>query len=161
MSLKENPGEVFTKPIQIGMLVNDLEKTLENLEKIFGIGPFRIVEYPPENMKNVTREYNGKPADFTAKFCFFDLGNIELEIIQPLSGKNIWSDYLNQNGPGIHHIKFNIPRHKEVKDYLGEYDVKMTQMGSAVGKNAGKEWAFYGTKDLIGFDIEVMNDIIE
>lgn len=87
MSIKENPGKTFSKPIQIGLIVSDLETTLDNLQKIFGIGPFRIVNYPPEGMENIERMYQGEPADFTAKFCFFDLGNIEFEIIQPLSGK--------------------------------------------------------------------------
>ena len=161
MSLKENPGEVFTKPIQIGVLVRDLDKTLENLENIFGIGPFRIVDYPPEGEDNLVMEYNGEPADFTAKFCFFDLGNIELELIQPLSGKTVWSDYLDRHGDGIHHIKFDIPRHDELKEYMDENGVAMTQSGSAVGKNAGKTWAYYGTEDLIGFAIEVMNRLDE
>jgi len=150
---------LFNRPIQIGLIVEDLENTLENLEKIFGIGPFRIVEFPPEGEENVTRMYYGQPSDFKAKFCFYDLGNIELEIIQPLSGENIWSDFLAKHGPGLHHIKFNVPEHEEVRDYLGEHDIKITQMGSSVGKNAGKTWVFYGTEDKIGFAIELMNQL--
>jgi hypothetical protein len=42
-----DPKEVFRKPIQIGLLVDDLETVIQNLETIFGIGPFRVVNFPP------------------------------------------------------------------------------------------------------------------
>ena len=73
------------KPIQIGLIVKDLEKTLENLQNIFGIGPFRIVDFPPKGHENIKMMYKGEDGNFTAKFCFFDFENIEFEIIQPLS----------------------------------------------------------------------------
>ena len=36
-----DPKTTFRNPIQIGLLVDDLEPMLEKFEKIFGIGPFR------------------------------------------------------------------------------------------------------------------------
>jgi methylmalonyl-CoA/ethylmalonyl-CoA epimerase len=156
-----DPKEVFRKPIQIGLLVDNLEEVLKNLEDIFGIGPFRIVEFPPSGYENVMRKYKGEDADFSAKFCFFDLGNIELEIIQPLSGKSIWRDFIDENGPGLHHIKFSVREHAPVREYLEGQGIEIEQMGASVGKNAGKEWVFYDTRNKIGFGIEVMNELIK
>jgi methylmalonyl-CoA/ethylmalonyl-CoA epimerase len=161
MSQNEMPASVFLRPIQIGLIVKDLDRTLENLQKIFGIGPFRIVDFPPEGHEDIKRVYKGENADFTAKFCFFDLGNIELEIIQPLSGKSIWQDFIDEKGPGLHHIKFNVPEHGPVSTYLEGNGIGITQMGGAVGKNAGKEWVFYDTEEKIGFAIETINEIIK
>jgi methylmalonyl-CoA/ethylmalonyl-CoA epimerase len=155
------PDQVFRNPIQIGLIVEDLDKTLENLQNIFGIGPFRVVDFPPEGHENIMRKYHGKDADFTAKFCFFNLGNIELEIIQPLSGESIWRDFINKNGPGLHHIKFSIPEHEAVHQYFAENEIGISQMGASVGKNAGKTWVFYDTEDKIGFAIELMNEIVK
>jgi methylmalonyl-CoA/ethylmalonyl-CoA epimerase len=156
-----NSAEVFRNPIQIGLIVEDLDKTLENLQSIFGIGPFRIVDFPPQGHEDIMRQYKGENGDFTAKFCFFDLGNIELEIIQPLSGKSIWRDFLDKNGPGLHHIKFSVPEHAEVKQHLTENNINISQMGASVGKNAGKTWVFYDTEDKIGFAVELMNTIVK
>ena len=155
-----DPKETFRNPIQIGMLVNDLEATLERLEKIFGIGPFRIVDFPPEGYADVPREYRGIPGDFAGRFCFFDWGNIEFEVIQPTHGKSAWSDWLDEHGPGLHHIKFSVPTHAPSREYLAENGIDILQKGASVGKNAGKEWVFYDTEDLIGFTIETMNEIV-
>lgn len=103
-----NPKDYFKNPIQIGVLVDDLESYLKKLESVFGIGPFRIAEYPPEGTAPF-REYRGKEGNFIAKFCFYHLGNIELELIQPISGDNIWREHIDKHGQGIHHLKFLVP----------------------------------------------------
>lgn len=156
-----DPKELFKNPIQIGLLVDDLDKVTKNLEQIFGIGPFEIVNFPPAGNEDVKREYKGEAADFTAKFCFFNLGNIQLEIIQPLTGKSIWRDFIEKNGPGLHHIKFSIPEHAPVRQYLESEGIEIEQMGASVGKNVGKEWVFYNTQDKVGFSIELMNEIVK
>ncbi len=159
--MSDEVKKAFRNPIQIGLIVDDLESTLENLQNLFGIGPFKIVDFPPEGEKDVKMMYKGEEAKFKAKFCFFNLGNIELEIIQPLEGKTIWRDFLDKKGPGLHHIKFNVPTHKESQSYLLDNGINISQMGSSVGKNAGKEWVFYDTEDLIGFAIETMNEVVD
>lgn len=153
-----NPKDYFKDPIQIGVLVNDLEQYLEKLESVFGIGPFRIAEYPPKGTSPF-REYRGKNGNFIAKFCFYHLGNIELELIQPISGDNIWQEHIDKHGQGIHHIKFLVPDHKPIEEYLNENGYHIIQQGEGVGPNAGKIWAFYDTYDDIGFDVELMNEL--
>ena len=151
-----DPKQVFTAPIQIGVLTNDLEQYLDKLEKVFGMGPWRIADYPPTGSNPFT-EYYGKKGDFKAKFCFYHLGNIELEIIQPLEGDNIWADFIKEHGNAIHHIKFLTDDHKPVEKYLNSNGYKIIQQGEGVGPNAGKIWSFYNTFDDIGFEVEVMN----
>jgi len=158
--MNSDPKNTFRNPVQIGLLVDDLEKVLKNLEEIFGIGPFRIVDYPPPDLENLPRQYKGKDEKFSAKFCFFDLGNIELEIIQPISGKTIWRDFIDKHGPGLHHIKFNVPEHDPSRGYLKSKGIKEEQLGGGIGKNAGKVWINYDTEDAIGFSIEIMNEIV-
>jgi len=158
---EQNVKDLFRNPIQIGLIVDDLEPLLKNLEEILGIGPFRIVDFPPEGA-DVKMMYRGKPSNFKAKFCFFDLGNIELEIIQPLEGETVWGDYLKaNNGMGLHHIKFLVPEHEPVREYLEGKGIEISQMGSSVGKNAGKEWVFYNTEDIFGFAVEIMNSVVK
>jgi len=157
---KKDPKEIFKKFLHVGVVVKDLERTLDTLTNVFGIGPFKIVDFPPKDTdEDVEMTYYGKPADFSAKFCFADMGNIELEIIQPISGKSVWFDFLEKHGEGIHHIKFLVSDLQETKQYLGEYNFELIQSGSAVGVNKGKTWAYFGTEDKIGFVIEVLNEL--
>jgi len=157
---KKDPKEIFKKFLHVGVVVKDLERTLDTLTDVFGIGPFKILDFPPKDEESeIEMAYHGKPADFSAKFCFADMGNIELEIIQPISGKSVWFDFLEKHGEGIHHIKFLLSDLQETKQYLDEYNFELTQSGSAVGVNKGKTWAYFGTEDKIGFVIEVLNEL--
>ena len=156
----KDPKEIFKKFLHVGVVVKDLERTLDTLTNVFGIGPFKIMDFPPKNGgSEIEMTYHGKPADFSAKFCFADMGNVELEIIQPISGKSVWFDFLEKHGEGIHHIKFLVSGLQETKQYLNKYNFELTQSGSAVGVNKGKTWAYFGTEDKIGFVIEVLNEL--
>jgi len=160
MKSKKDPKKIFKKFLHVGVVVRDLERTLNTLTNVFDVGPFKILDFPPKDEESeIEMTYHGKPADFSAKFCFADMGNIELEIIQPISGKSVWFDFLEKHGEGIHHIKFLVSDLQETKQYLDEYNFELTQSGSAVGVNKGKTWAYFGTEDKIGFVIEVLNEL--
>lgn len=158
-----NPKETFTNPIQIGLIVKDLDTLFANLEEVLGIekSDFRIASFPPEGHEDILRLYHGEPEKFTAKFCFLNWGNIELELIQPLEGNTVWKDYLENtpNGLGLHHIKFMTDHQEPVKEYFDSKGIEMVTCGEGVGPNAGRIWAFYDTFKKLGFDIEVLNEV--
>lgn len=154
------PEEIFRNPIQIGMVTDDLDSTLGYFRDILGIGPFTVVDFPPEGAETPMMRYYGEDAPFTAKFCFFNLGNIEIEVIQPLTGKTIWREHLDRHGPGLHHIKFSFPEHDPVRKYMASKGIKISQQGASVGKNLGKVWEYYDLEDKLGFSIETMNEKI-
>lgn len=155
--------QVFKNPVQIGIIVRDLEQALENFRNILGMDQWRIADFPPEGGEKVMREHHGEEEAFTAKFCFYDWGNIELEIIQPLTGKSVWFDYLEKtpNGIGLHHIKFMVDHHGPVNSYFKEKGIPVVTCGEGVGPNAGRIWTFYDTFEKLGFDVEVINQIKE
>ncbi|MFX1335921.1 MAG: VOC family protein, partial [Promethearchaeota archaeon] len=76
---------------QIGIVVEDMEKSLKHYENIFG-SPFLTLESPLDSAK--------------LKIALFQVGNIQLEIIQVLEGKTIHSKFLEEKGEGLHHIGF-------------------------------------------------------
>lgn len=157
-----NLKETFSSPIQIGLLVRDLDTVLKNFETILGMDHFRIADFPPSWDPDVVREYQGKKGDFKAKFCFYLWKNIEFEIIQPLEGENIWNDFLNEKGGiGLHHIKFAVESHAPVEEYFASLGIPVIQKGEGVGPNAGREWRFYDTFDQLGFDLEMINLVVE
>jgi hypothetical protein len=86
--------------------------------------------------------------------AFTELGPVELELIQPVSGQSIWADFLEQHGGGIHHIRFNVTDMEPVVEYLAGQGIQVAQMGS--GLRPGTQWANFDTEGTIGFTIEVM-----
>jgi catechol 2,3-dioxygenase-like lactoylglutathione lyase family enzyme len=150
----QTPKEMFGKFVQIGVVVADLDKSTRALTDIFGIGPFHIVDWPPEGRADLERFYHGQPGDFTARMAFTELGSIELELIQPVSGQSIWADFLRDSGGGIHHIRFNVDELEPVQEYLAGQGILSAQHGSGI--RPGTMWMNFNSMEKVGFIIEVM-----
>lgn len=88
---------------QIGVVVKDLNRTIEYYEKVLGLGPFVEPEITYSD-----RFYRGKPANFFFRMGFCSLGPVELEIIEPVKAPTIYHDFLKEKGEGIHHIGFDV-----------------------------------------------------
>ena len=150
-------SEMFKDFVQIGVVVRDLDQVTTALSQIFGIGPFRTIEWPPADRPDIERYYYGAPGDFSARMAFTELGPVELELIQPLEGESIWADFLREHGEGIHHIRFNVPDIQPVIEYLGGHGIQPAQMGSGI--RPGTLWANFDTESQIGFVIEAMKTL--
>ena len=59
-----SPKDMFKKFVQIGVVVADLDKSIQHLGKIFDIGPFRVIDWPPEGRSDIQKFYYGKPGRF-------------------------------------------------------------------------------------------------
>lgn len=141
----------FKTAVQIGAVVRDLEQSMRVLTERFGIGPFRVVELPlPEGADQ--QFLRGAPARFRTRQAFADLGTVELELIQPLEGISIWSEFLERHGPGLHHVRFNLPNLAAVTARLQSQGIGVTQAGAGI--RDGTYWSNFDTEELIGFTIE-------
>ena len=149
-----SPKELFDNFVQVGAVVRDLDKTIQVLSEVFGLGPFRIIDWPPADQADIQRLYYGKPGSFTARMAFAEMGPVELELIQPLEGESIWADFLAEQGPGIHHIRFNVLEMQPVIEHLAKHGIRVSQMGSGI--RPGTTWANFDTESMVGFTIEVM-----
>ena len=143
----------FKTAVQVGIVVRDLDQSMRELGELFGIGPFRVIECPPPGRED-GQFYRGQPCRFRTRQAFADLGTVELELIQPLEGRTLWSDFLAEHGPGIHHIRFNVPDHEAITGYLQGKGVGKTQEGAGIRE--GTHWVNYDTEKRLGFVIEIM-----
>jgi methylmalonyl-CoA/ethylmalonyl-CoA epimerase len=142
--------------VQVGVVVEDIEKTCANLERIFGIGPWEIRDWPPR--QDMRRWYRGQKTLCKARMAFCLVGTVELEIIQPLEGSSIWRDFLTEKGEGIHHIRFNVEDEKAVQAHLQEnHGIKVLQHGDGI--RPGTVWMNFDTIDSIGFVLEIMRQV--
>jgi methylmalonyl-CoA/ethylmalonyl-CoA epimerase len=147
--------EVFKHCVQIGVVVANIDQATGFLSEIFGIGPFRVIDWPPAGREDIQKFYYSEAGDFTARMAFTELGPVELELIQPVSGKSIWADFLKEKGGGIHHIRFNVDDITPVQEYLAQYNILPAQYGSGI--RPGTMWMNFGSEEKVGFMIEIMN----
>lgn len=103
MTQDNNPIIQVKGLFQVGIVVRDLQKSMQLYEELLGIGPWADMEIPSEIFDSLT--YKGKPVE---KACFLtgmaDVGAIQLELIQPVEGDLPYSDFLKEHGEGLHHV---------------------------------------------------------
>ena len=95
-------GFTFGRLAQIGVVVKDLDKTIERLT-VLGLGPFEKRKLPEDNIEF----YRGKPfrPNDAVRIAFAKLGGLGLELIQPV-GPGPHKEYLDEKGEGIQHLGF-------------------------------------------------------
>lgn len=141
--------------VQIGILVKDLDQTVKVLTEVFHIGPFQHIIYPPENRPDIQLDYRGEVGKFSHRLAFARLGQIELEIIEPLSGESTLTEFIREHGEGIHHIRFNTPDLDTSLAFLSQKGIQPMMSGS--GLRPGTRWVHLDTQEQVGFVIEMMN----
>ena len=91
-----------THIIQVGVVVKNLEKTMEYLTTL-GLGPFavRTVHHPAATVR-------GKKVSYEVKIAMAQQGPVQLELIEYQKGTTIHKEFLDDKGEGIHHILFKV-----------------------------------------------------
>ena len=126
----------------MGVVVKDVDETVEFLSSILGLGPWQIfetVEYYKGEMK---MDELGVGAPFRLKLAFARLGTIVVELLQPLEGMSVYSQFLETKGEGVHHIAFDVSDFDAMASKLEEHGCRMVAGGFA----KGNRWAFFDTK---------------
>jgi methylmalonyl-CoA/ethylmalonyl-CoA epimerase len=151
-SLSSLPAGIQLKRlVQIGIVVADLGHTTELLTSLFGVGPFRFVEWP--NRPESKYYYRGAEEHIRIKQAFVQLGDVEVELIQPLEGRNGYQDFLDQTGGGIHHVLFEVPDIDPVIEELAKSGISVLQAGTGI--RPGTRWALLDTQKSLGFLVEL------
>ena len=92
----------FGSPVQTAWVTHDLDATEKALTGLLGVKKW--TRLPDVHFAPDACSYLGAPADFVAHISLSYLGDMQLELIEPVRGPNIYSDFLDGNGPGLHHI---------------------------------------------------------
>jgi catechol 2,3-dioxygenase-like lactoylglutathione lyase family enzyme len=89
-------------PVQIAWVTRDLDATEKVLTSLLGAKKwFRApeVHFGPNSCT-----YRGRPADFVAHISLSYAGDTQLELIAPVSGESVYTEFLDTAGPGLHHV---------------------------------------------------------
>ena len=91
---------------QICWVTDDLEKTEALLTAQFGTGGWTRI--PEVRFGAEATTLRGVPVEFTAHISLGYAGELQLELIQPVSGPTIHAEFLEAHGPGLHHVCFDV-----------------------------------------------------
>jgi catechol 2,3-dioxygenase-like lactoylglutathione lyase family enzyme len=126
-------------PVQIAWVTPDLDATEKALTTLLGAKKWirmAAVHFGPDACT-----YRGRPADFVADIALSYAGDTQLELIAPVRGVSIYTEFLDRAGPGLHHICVEVD---DVERALAERNAEVVQRGLMPG---GMEFAYVSAQD--------------
>jgi methylmalonyl-CoA/ethylmalonyl-CoA epimerase len=137
----------FTRLAHIGLVVRDMDKTIARLTAL-GIGPFTPRILPSDAQET----YRGKPFVPSQRVIIqiTHIGDMELELIQPINGESPHQEFLEQKGEGIQHLGFFV-------ENLADDVKRLTDQGSEILLTS----QFKGGGGVTYLDLDVAGLIVE
>jgi methylmalonyl-CoA/ethylmalonyl-CoA epimerase len=138
--------------VQVGIVVYDAEAAVAAWTSRFQIAPAHFVDWPPPG-KNLeeTSIYHGRRGNFRMRLAFLQVGPVQIEFIQPLEGENIYSDFLEEHGEGLHHLLFEVEDPKAVTAGIG---APVLQSGGSTLR-PGAIWSYLDTQEMLKTIVEL------
>jgi hypothetical protein len=87
---------------QVAIVVRDLEKAVREYATQLAIGPWTAYTLAPPRLKDTV--YHGERVDFSLRHALAWSGNVQFELVEPLSGPSIFADHLDRHGEGQQHV---------------------------------------------------------
>jgi len=145
----------FTKLLQIGIIVDDVDKCVKNFEEYYGIGPWRITYMDREHFPKLT--VNGQLSDMANKCAFCNAFGMEIELIEPITDSP-YKTWLDEHGPGIHHLA--VLTRDSFDDVLAQHK-EITGEGPWIRgqePDIGMDFAYLDLTKVIGTFLEIYNE---
>lgn len=89
----------------LGIAVRSIEEALPYWENVLGLKCYNIEEV----------------ADQKVKTAFLKIGEVKIELLEPTSEESTIAKFLENKGPGIHHIAYSV---EDIEEALAEAEAK-------------------------------------
>ena len=149
--MSQLPETPFNLPpvYQLGFVVKDIERTCKHYEFMFGTGPFsEVIDVDMDGA--ILR---GKPVKTKIKVAFVQSGEIQIELIQPVEGANVYTEFLADKGEGIHHLAYQVEDMDAMKAQFAAQGIE-----PVFSRDMGMmEFAYFDTSEIGGLMIELLH----
>ncbi|MBW2142643.1 MAG: VOC family protein [Deltaproteobacteria bacterium] len=138
---------------QVGIVVRDAAKTAKRYSEIFGVGPWLFFDTAPTDVI-----LHGQPlndGESTIRIAVANLGEMQIELIQPLSGPSTHMEFLKERGEGVHHLSFGaVDNHDEFIGSLQNLGIGIEMQGNLEGSVT---FSYMATQKELGTIFEALN----
>jgi methylmalonyl-CoA/ethylmalonyl-CoA epimerase len=124
---------MLTKIDHIGIAVHSLDEAIPFYENALGLTCEQVEEVPTQKVKT----------------AFFAVGDVHLELLEPMSSDSPIAKFLENKGPGIHHIAY---RSDDVQKQLNQAATAGCKLinETPIDGAGGKKVAFLHPKSTFG-----------
>ena len=141
-----------TTVTQVGIIVRDIETKARAWSDILGLPMPQIIITDTADIAQT--EYQGESSTARAKLAFFHLGQVDIELIEPIGDSSTWKDQLNDHGESLHHIAFQVKGMGDKLAYLDSKGVPLVQRG----EYTGGRYAYVDSSEQLGCIVELLEN---
>lgn len=150
------PGQFpITNVAQVCILVPDLDAAMKNFYERFGVGPWHVYTYDKKFVPHQTR--HGAPTSYSSKIGLANIGPLRIELIQPLEGDTVYTDYIKKHGYGVQHLGVLTDDMEDSLARAKAAGIAMTMDGAGFGPDGDGHYAYLDTEDLVGITFELIS----
>lgn len=145
----------FTQMLQIGIIVRDVKKAVENYEEL-GIGPWKMEDIANDTEPFTDLKFDGKeitPKGIVLKGAFLQRYGMEIELLEPVA-ESAYKEWLDEKGPGLHHIAFTTSKPYEtvLRDYKEKTGKEPWVRGTAI--HGEMDYSYLDYREELGMIVE-------
>lgn len=149
--IQETLASLWKGTYQVGVVVADIERATAFYERV-GIGPF--TEGPSTEARN--RRVHGRPAtDVEVRGRLAQMGPIEFELLQPVSGASFQAEFLERHGEGVVHLCAYVDDIERGTEALEARGFPVVSSGEF---DDGGKFAYFDTTAVGGLVLELFQD---
>jgi catechol 2,3-dioxygenase-like lactoylglutathione lyase family enzyme len=138
---------------QIAIVVRDIDEARQRWAQILGQPLPDVIITQPGNEVHMT--YRGQPSNAQANLAFFNLGQVQLELIEPIGEPSTWKEALDKHGESVHHIAFWTEDMQSSAEFLKEHGIPLVQRGD-MGEG---QYAYFDAEAQLGVQIELLERV--
>lgn len=127
-------------PDQVGYVVPNLDEGVKQLGPMFGVKRWVGWKYSADYLPK--RRFRGAEGNFESHGVVAEFGPT-LEIIAPLSGDSVFTEFLDQHGPGLHHLGYFVKSIEEERARMKALGLEEIQYGGGHGMDGDGHISFY------------------
>lgn len=142
---------LFDNIIQIGVVVDNVDATVTQYRELLGLHHWHINYVDTDSGKGSNFRKGNAPIAAKAKIAWINIGNVELEIIEPQDEDSVYSEFLRDKGPGIHHVMFATPDHDRCAERMAANNIPV--LGS--GELQDTRFQMFDTQKNLGLICEI------
>ena len=147
-------NETAGRPGQLGIVVRDIEAALALWGAQAHVAPgWHVGVYDSRTW--ASSSYRGQPADFAMKVALGGT-NPNIELIEPTRGANVYSEWLDSRGPGLHHIGWYVDDVVASTQAMTDAGYELVQSGLGSRPDGTGGFSYFDTIELFGFMLEAI-----
>jgi hypothetical protein len=141
---------------QVCVVVNDIQRAMEQYWNTLGIGPWLRYDFEPPRLTNTTLHGNRQP--YSMKLALAEIGppdhEVMWELVEPMEGPSIYKEFLERHGEGLQHAWFMTDESfDDSAKAMADHGISIIQSGNY----AGSRYAYLDTEEHLSMVAEIVD----